>query len=525
MIESDQIAVQMQNITKAFPGVQANNGVNFELRKGEIHALLGENGAGKSTLMNILIGLYRPEKGRILLNGVNVEFRSPRDAINLGIGMVHQHFMLVPTLTVTENILLSLETPKFFLNLAHCRQLIQSLGNQYSLQVDPNARIWQLSVGEQQRVEILKVLARGANTLILDEPTAVLSPNEINVLFETLRRMTSQGKSVVFISHKLYEVMQISDRITVMRRGVVTSGGVKVTETSIDELAYRMVGRKVLFHIDKKEQTPGNEILSIEGLYADNDKGLPALRGASLTVREGEIVGLAGVTGNGQSELAETILGLRLINRGFVQVYGQIKVNSLGKNGNRSKMIRNLINASIAYIPEDRLRDGVAPNLDVTDNAILKDYWKPPFSRGHSIDYEKARDRAKSLRERFEISFPNVKTRVRSLSGGNLQRLILGREIFVRPRLIVAVQPTRGLDVGAIEVVRHTLIDQREAGTGILLISEELDELISLCDRIYVIYRGEIMGVIKGEISDPEVQLIGLMMAGTRLASVQSQTR
>jgi len=431
-------AVEMRGIVKRFPGVLANDRVDFDLRPGEIHALLGENGAGKSTLMNVLAGLYRQEEGTIHVHGQPASFRSPRAAIEHGIGMVHQHFMLVPSLTVTENILLGLDKPRFFMQLPQRHQEIAALEEQFGLKVAPEAKIWQLSVGEQQRVEILKMLYRGANVLIMDEPTAVLAPQEVDDLFETLRSMTAEGKSIVFISHKLYEVMTISDRITV-----------------------------------------------------------------PFQIRSGEILGVAGVAGNGQSELAEVISGLRECTSGTVTVGGQTVSNQPPKAA---------IDASVAHIPMDRTGVGSSPNLSIADNLIMKAYRHPPIGKGWAIDEQTARQRANILKDDYEIIAPSIDTQARLLSGGNLQRVILAREISGQPSVILAVQPTRGLDVGAIEGVRRLLLEQRQAGAAILLISEELEELFSLSDRIAVIYEGEIMGIFK----EPDQETIGLMMAGQK---------
>ncbi len=509
-------AVELRGITKQFPGVLANDHVDFDLRNGEIHALLGENGAGKSTLVNILTGLYRQDEGTITVQGQPVDFRSPKDAINKGIGMVHQHFMLVPTQSVTENILLGLDQPRFRLNLSHYHQTISDLGNQYGLVVDPRAKVWQLSVGEQQRVEILKVLYRGAEVLILDEPTAVLAPQEIEELFKTLRSMTSEGKSIIFISHKLDEVMAIADRITVLRKGVVSAGGLETSSITKQELARMMVGREVLFRLDKDLQNPGDEVLAVENLRALNDKGLPALRGVTLEVRSGEIVGLAGVAGNGQKELADVITGLRPPTAGCVRVHGVVLVGEGCEEPRGANTVRSVIDAGVSHIPEDRMHVGTAPNLSITDNAIMKGYRSSPISRGWSIDSSIAREYAEGLRNAYDIMAPTVDTQARLLSGGNLQRLILAREISSEPKLMIAMQPTRGLDVGAIEGVQRLLLEQRKNGAAILLVSEELEELISLSDRIYVIYEGEIMG----ETSEGEPETIGLMMTGTRQAAL-----
>jgi simple sugar transport system ATP-binding protein len=515
----DRCAVEMRRIVKRFPGVLANDSIDFELKAGEIHALLGENGAGKSTLMNVLTGLYRPDSGSLLVRGEPVVFNSPRDAIRHGIGMVHQHFMLVPTQTVTENVLLGLDQPRFIMNLPKYDRLIGDLGRQYGLAVDPRAKIWQLAVGEQQRVEILKMLYRGADVLIMDEPTAVLAPQEIEDLFNTLRSMVAGGKSVIFITHKLQEVMKIADRITVLRKGLVTASAIAASATSMEELARLMVGREVLFTVEKRTRTPGDAVLSARDLRAENDKGLQALRGVTLEVRSGEIVGLAGVAGNGQTELAEVITGLRPASGGTVFIHGQVVVGEGGRRGAADTQVRQIIESGVAHIPEDRTHVGTAPNLSVTDNLIMKGYRQAPIARGWSIDGTVARSRARALKDEYEIMVPTVETPVRQLSGGNLQRVILAREISARPRLMVAMQPTRGLDVGAIEGVHRLLLEQREAGAAILLVSEELDELISLSDRIYVIFEGEIMG----EVREADTATLGLLMTGTRLEQLASK--
>jgi simple sugar transport system ATP-binding protein len=495
------LAVEMRGIVKRFPGVVANDNVDFELRRGEIHALLGENGAGKSTLMNVLGGLYKPEAGIIRVNGRLVSMSSPRDAIALGIGMVHQHFMLVPSQTVTENILLGMDKPAFFLRLPSFEDEIAALGEKFGLHVDPRAHIWQLSVGEQQRVELLKLLYRGAEILIMDEPTAVLGPAEIDELFKTLRNMIGQGKSIIFISHKLNEIQALADRVTVLRRGKVTAAGVPTAGASRADLARLMVGREVLFRLEKREQQPGEEALRVEELHAQNDRGLPALRGVSFTVHQGEIVGIAGVAGNGQSELAQVLTGLRSCSSGRVIANGRLVNNS-------SPAVA--IGAGVAHIPEDRTGVGSAPNLSVTENVIMKNYRQPPLCHGWTINYPAAREHAVELKRAYEIAAPTVESPVRLLSGGNLQRVILAREISAEPKVMIAVQPTRGLDVGAIEGVQRLLLAQREAGAAILLISEELEEVVTLSDRVLVIFEGRIMG----EVIDGDVDRIGLLMAG-----------
>lgn len=500
----------MRSITKQFPGVLANDRVDFDLRKGEVHALLGENGAGKSTLMNVLAGLYRAESGSVLVHGKRVSFASPREAIEAGIGMVHQHFMLVPSQSVTENILLGLDEPRFRMRLGDYDLRIREMAARYGLHVDPEAKIWQLSVGEQQRVEILKMLYRGADVLIMDEPTAVLAPSEIDEMFTTLRSMTEQGKSIVFISHKLHEVMEISDRVTVLQKGKVTSSGLITSEVSRAELARLMVGREVVFRVDKKAVETGEVVLNVQNLEAYNDKGIKALNGVSINVREGEIVGLAGVAGNGQNELAEALAGLREVTAGKITVNDKDVTNKPVKLG---------IRHGISLIPADRTAVGTAPNLSVTDNVIMKNYDHAPISKGWRVLSSAANQYATDLKEAYSIMVPTIDTSVRLLSGGNLQKVILAREISSEPKLMIAVQPTRGLDVGAIEGVQTLLLAQQETGAAILLISEELEELLTLSDRIYVIYEGEIMG----EVDDGDIDKIGQMMTGSTLAEIESE--
>ena len=495
-------AVEAVGVVKAFPGVLANDHVDFDLQPGEIHALLGENGAGKSTLMNILAGLYRPDEGEIRIDGRPVAFRSPRDAIAAGLGMVHQHFTLVPSQTVTENVLLGLDRPRFLLDARGSEEEIRRLAGQFGLRVDPRAKIWQLGVGEQQRVEILKMLYRGARILIMDEPTAVLAPQEIEELFRTLRSMTAAGRSVVFISHKLTEVLAIADRITVMRRGHVTAAGIPAAGTTRAELARRMVGRDLLELQERTPFTPGDVLLTVRDVEADNDRGLPALRGVSLDVRAGEIVGIAAVAGNGQAELAEVITGLRPC-RGSVSVGGR-------EISNRSP--RHAIRQGVAHVPEDRTGVGSAPNLSVADNLIMKQFRQAPVSRGWLIDDGVARALAESLKDEYRIAAPSIDTEARLLSGGNLQRLIFAREIETKPALLVACQPTRGLDVGAIETVHRLLLERRQQGAGVLLVSEDLDEILALADRVDVMYEGRIVGSFDAETAD--VHEIGLLMTG-----------
>ena len=500
--ESPPLAIEARGIVKAFPGVLANDHVDFDLRHGEIHALLGENGAGKSTLMNVLAGLYRPDEGEVHIEGRPVSFGSPRDAIAAGLGMVHQHFTLVPSQTVTENVLLGLDRPRFFLHERSSEAEIGRLAERFGLHVEPDARIWQLSVGEQQRVEILKMLYRGARILIMDEPTAVLAPQEADELFATLRSMTAEGRSVVFISHKLGEVLAIADRVTVMRRGKVTAAGLPTAGATKADLARLMVGRAVLESLDRTPFTPGEVVLGVRGVSAENDRGLPALRDVSLDVRSGEIVGIAAVAGNGQSELAEVVTGLR-------PCQGEVRIGGADV-ANRSASV--VIHRGVAHVPEDRASVGSAPNLSLTDNLIMKRYREPPVGRGWLVDDASARSIATELRDTYRIAAPTVETQVRLLSGGNLQRAILAREIETKPELMIAVQPTRGLDVGAIETVHRLLLDLRAKGAAILLISEELDEILALADRIDVMYEGRIVGSFPA--ADAEIGKVGLLMTG-----------
>ena len=502
-------AIEMRGIVKRFPGVVANDHVDLAVNAGEIHALLGENGAGKSTLMNVLAGLYRPDSGEIRIHGQPADIRSPRDATRLGIGMVHQHFMLVQPQTVAENIILGLDRPRFRLDMARVDAEVRELSARYGLQVDADAFIWQLSVGEQQRVELLKMLYRGAEILILDEPTAVLTPQESEELGHTLRQMAGEGKSIIFITHKLGEVMAVSDRVTVLRRGR-TAANLVTTETSKQELARQMVGREVVFQIDRaayrvepQALQTARTMLAVQGLCARNDKGLPALQNVSFSVHEYEILGVAGVAGNGQRELAEVITGLRPSTAGYVFLAGQDVTNCRPSRA---------IDLGLSHIPEDRMHTGLIANMSVSDNLILKNYRRPPLSRLGFLIQSALRRFSDRLIHEFEIATPSRDTPVKSLSGGNLQKAILAREITAGGDLMVAVHPTRGLDIGATEWVQHRLLEQRQRGAAILLISEDLDELLALSDRIAVIYEGRLMDTVRAQ--DAKVEEIGLLMAG-----------
>jgi len=476
-------------IVKQFPGVLASDHVDFDVSAGEIHTLLGENGAGKSTLMNMLYGMYQPDEGEIRVNGERVHFRSPLHAIQRGIGMVHQHFMLVPTFTVAENIALGLPSSRrVVLDLDRVSERLLEVEELYGLHVDPSAKVWQLSVGEQQRVEILKVLYRGASLLILDEPTAVLTPQEVDDLFASLRKMVAEGHAIVFISHKLHEVLSLSDRVTVLRSGRVIDTVPTSTATK-EGLARLMVGRDVLLRVDRPSVKRGEVRLALHGVEAIGDSGLPALRGIDLEVCAGEILGLAGVSGNGQKEMAE----VRLLERG------------------------------LSYIPEERMIDGVVRDFSVEENLILKDHHRSPYSRGLFMDFKQIAVETDQLIKDFDIRTPSRNTPLKSLSGGNIQKAILARELSRNPTIAIAAQPTRGLDVSATEYVHRRLIEQRSQGTATLLISEDLDEILNLSDRIAVIYEGKIMGVAHRD--DVTVEQLGLMMAGIRPATPSEQEK
>jgi general nucleoside transport system ATP-binding protein len=499
-------AVSMRQITKRFPGVLANDCVDFEAAEGEVHALLGENGAGKTTLSNILTGLYRADEGEIEIYGEPVRFRSPREALDAGIGMVHQHFRLVSPFTVAENVLLGdhrAEGRSFVLHPRTVEQKVAGLGERYGLAVDPRARIWQLSVGEQQRVEILKALYREARILILDEPTAVLTPHEAEALFETLRAMAAEGKTVLFISHKLNEVKAVADRVTVLRGGTNVAT-VATAESTPRSLAALMVGRDIdEARRVERSHTIGDVVLSVQNLSASADRGGLALNDVSLEIRAGEILGVAGVSGNGQRELAEVVYGIRDVETGSVRVSGKTL---------RPGDPRAAIAAGVAHVPEDRLGTGLAPSLTVTANAVLKTYRSPPASRGPLLVVRRMRELAVDLIRRYDVKTPGPDTPVRNLSGGNLQKLVLGREFGGEPRVLVAAQPTRGLDVGAIETVHGYLREAASNGVAVLLISEDLDEIRALADRILVMYEGAVAGEL--DAASATVEEIGYLMAG-----------
>lgn len=497
--------VEMQGIVKRFPGVIANAGVDFNLLKGEIHALLGENGAGKTTLMNVLYGLYEPEAGVIRLKGSSVRFRSARDAINQGLGMVHQHFMLVEPFTVAENIILGQGSPRepFIEDLSDVNERLHSISDQYGLAINPEAEIWTLSVGEQQRVEILKTLYRGAEVLILDEPTAVLTPQEVEELLAILERLAKDGKSVVFISHKLDEVLATSDRVTVLRDGTVIDT-VPTSGTNKKELAHMMVGREVLLRVEKQPAQPKEPVLQLANVSAIGNRNLPALTDVSLEVCSGEILGIAGVAGNGQTELEEVIAGLRETTAGSISIDGVNLANHLP---------REIGERGLAHIPSDRYRMGFLSDFTVAENLFLQRIYGQPFTQRGWLNWRSIYKEAEKLVEAFDIRTPSVQTLAGKLSGGNVQKMILARELSREPRILMAAQPTRGLDVSAIEYVHRRLIEQRDAGVAILLISTELDEIMALSDRIAVMYEGRIVDVVDAD--DADVHEIGLIMAGS----------
>ncbi len=496
--------VQMYGIVKRFPGVLACDHVDFDVRRGELHALLGENGAGKSTLMRILYGLYQPEEGRILRDGAEVTIHSPTDAIRQGIGMIHQHFMLVDTLTVTENVALGLKSSREpLLDLDRVEAGIRELSEAYGLQIDPRAPVWTLSVGERQRVEIMKALYRGAAMLILDEPTAVLTPQEVDELFVTLGYMKENGYSLVLISHKLQEILAISDRITVLRSGRLV-GTVPTEEMTRQALARMMVGRDVLLERTREDDQDAGEVrLRLEDIKAHDVTGQPALRGVSLSVQAGEILGVAGISGNGQRELAEVIAGLRPISGGSVEMNGMPITE--WSTARRTE-------GGLAYIPEERMHDGIVRDFAVSENLVLQEHTSDKFSNGIFLAFDYIARYSRQMIQDFYIKTPDIRTMTRNLSGGNIQRLILARELSRRPKVLVAAQPTRGIDIGAIEYIYQQLLEQRDKGMATLLISEDLDELLALCDRIAVIYEGQIMDVLDRD--ETSAEELGLLMAG-----------
>jgi len=502
--------LELHDITKRFPAILANDRVSIKVKRGSIHALVGENGAGKSTLMNILYGLYQPDSGRIVLDGKPLEISSPTAAIAKGIGMVHQHFMLVPAFTVYENIVLAAEPKRGPFGLIFDRKRaieeVAQLARKNGFKIDPEARVRDLSVGTQQRVEILKALYRGADILILDEPTAVLTPQETVELFQILRAMAAAGKTIIFITHKLEEVMRISDDVTVMRLGKVTMSKA-IVDTSIPEIARTMVGREMFLKVDKPPAVLGKTTLQVENLWVADDRGLLAVRGIGFEVKAGEIVGIAGVAGNGQSELVEALTGLRRTEA------GQVTIAGTDVTGKSPMAVRN---AGLAHIPEDRFLRGVAKEATVEENAAMIFHNRAAFKRGLSLNLAQTTAHAEAILERFDVRPRNSAVKAGQLSGGNAQKVIVGREISLATPVLIAAQPTRGLDVGAIEFIHKQLIEMRNAGHAVLLISTELDEIRGLADRILVIYEGQVMGEFAGDQADNET--LGLLMAGVKSA-------
>jgi general nucleoside transport system ATP-binding protein len=502
-VSAEGPVLEMRGIVKEFPGIVANDHVDFQLASGEVHALLGENGAGKSTLMNILYGLYKADEGQIVLDGKPVSFASAKDAIEAGIGMVHQHFMLIPVMTVAENIVLGNEPTRdrIFMDESGAEQKVRELSQRFGLAVDPTALVSQTTVGQQQRVEILKALYRGAEILILDEPTAVLTPQEATELFEIIRSLQADGKSIIFISHKLNEVLEIADRITVLRRG-------KMIETvpregaTLESLARAMVGREVLLRVDKPAAQPGDVLLEVDDLHVVDDREIEKVAGVSFSVRAGEIVGIAGVDGNGQTELIDAITGLRRPAGGTVKVAGRECMHATP---------RSMLDVGVGHIPEDRQRRGLVLEFSIAENIALHDYAEPPDAKWGWLFPAKLVERARGLIKQFDVRGGGPLTRAGGLSGGNQQKVVVAREIARDPRVLIAAQPTRGLDVGAIEYLHRRLVEERDEGRAILLISLELDEILSLSDRILVLYEGRIAGEHEGDVSEEQ---IGLEMLG-----------
>jgi general nucleoside transport system ATP-binding protein len=499
-----RLAVDMRGIVKQFPGVLANNNVDFTVREGEIHALVGENGAGKSTLMNILYGLIHPDSGEILVNGKPAHITGPRDAIALGIGMVHQHFMLIPVFSVGENVMLGREPVAAydFYDRARARKAITDLTKRYGLALDPDARMGDLPVGLQQRAEIVKVLYRGANILILDEPTGVLTPQETKELFVVLRDLVKAGKTIIFISHKLKEVLDISDRITVMRRGRVV-GHLTTKDTNEEEIATMMVGREVLLRVDKKPAKPGAVVMRVENVTASSDRGVPALKGVSFELRQGEILGIAGVEGNGQSELMEVLAGTRKTTGGRI-LLGDREITTYDARTERD--------AGVAFIPEDRRGTGLVLSFSIAENSILGRERASTFSwRTFVLKLVAIREWARRLVKDYDVRTPSIDVAARNLSGGNQQKVIVAREMASKPKVLLAAQPTRGVDIGAIEFIHRRIVAERDEGTAVLLVSAELDEVRSLSDRIAVMYEGRIVSI---ESPDTPEERLGLLMTG-----------
>ncbi len=501
-IEKPTIVIRTENLTKRFAQVTANDSISIVIHKGEIHCLLGENGAGKTTLAECLYGFYKPESGKLYIDGEEIRLSSPSDAIRKGIGMVHQHFILVPVLSVTENIIAGTHSPGVLLHLNEAESEIKELCKEYEVDLDPRAKVWQLSVGQQQWVEILKALYVGVRVLILDEPTAVLTPLEADKLFAILKKMTDKGLSIIFITHKLKEVMQISDRVTVLKKGKWVAT-VNTTDVTMEQLSQMMVGRKVMFRIEKEVLPEGEPILEIKDLHSRNDRGIEALNGLSLSIKDHEILGLAGVAGNGQRELFEALIGVRDVESGQIIFNGENIIH---------ESPGNIMAKGVRHIPEDRLKEGLIPDFSVAENLILGEQDSKNLKSGFFIDGRKVEKFASDCISTFEIVTPSPSQIIRFLSGGNLQKAVLARELSQKPTCLLANQPTRGLDVGAIEYVHTRLLAERIEGAAILLISDDLDELMNLSDRIAVIFKGNLMGTFNP--LEVEVDKLGLLMAG-----------
>ncbi|TDL83478.1 ABC transporter ATP-binding protein [Peribacillus frigoritolerans] len=499
-----EYVIEMLGIRKEFPGIVANDNINLQVKKGEIHALLGENGAGKSTLMNVLFGLYQPEKGEIRVNGKKVNITNPNIANDLGIGMVHQHFMLVNNFSVTENIILGNEPVKTGkINLKDAEKQVKEISEKYGLAVNPSAKISDISVGMQQRVEILKTLYRGAEILIFDEPTAVLTPQEIKELIGIMKTLIKEGKSIILITHKLKEIMEVCDRVTVIRKGEGI-GTVNVAETNPNELAALMVGREVLFTTQKTEAVPAEEVLKIQDLTVKDSRNVTIIDSLNLSVKAGEIVGIAGVDGNGQSELIEAITGLMNSESGSILLNGK---------DIRNQRPRQITEAGVGHIPQDRHKHGLVLDFPVGENMVLQTYYQKPYSKKGVLNFKAIYDKAEKLIKEFDVRTPSSSTLARALSGGNQQKAIIGREVDRDPDLLIAAQPTRGLDVGAIEFIHRRLIEQRDKGKAVLLISFELEEIMNVSDRIAVIYEGKIVAIVSPK--ETTEQELGLLMAGS----------
>ena len=504
-------SLEMQKISKSFHGIFANKDIDLKVESGEIVGILGENGAGKTTLMNILYGLYQPDSGQIIINNKNIQINNPVESIKYGIGMVHQHFMLVQSHSVIENIALGYKDTPFFFPKIKIREKVEQFSKEFDFNIDPDKKVWQLSAGEQQRVEIIKALLNGADLLIFDEPTSVLTPKEIKEFIAILRQMKANGHIIFFISHKLDEIMDICDRVVVLQKGKIV-GGADTKNTDKQSLARMMIGRDIIFNIDKETMVPGKKILSVANLEVKGDKGESAVKNISFNICENEIFGVAGVSGNGQKELAEAITGIRAVTA------GKITVN---ESDITNKSPRDIYDTGVSHVPEERIRFGIAPGLFLYDNAILKQHHLKKFSNRWFLKYSNVKHHTNKIVKDFNVSAHSINSQIRNLSGGNIQKLILGREISEQPKLLVASHPTYGLDVGATQFLRRHLLRLREQGSAVLLFSEDLEEIFELCDKIAVIFDGEFMAVLDS--GDRQLSDIGLMMAGSKRVEIQWQ--